>query len=233
MTKGIIFDLGGTLIYSNHDHFEQANAWMLASFLRSRGFNLDPEAFTQRLVSLRSELPKSDTDFRQINTTEEAIKQVAREYGIELSGELLFQCERAFVTPEIQGSILLPKIRHVLKELSSHYRLGLISNTRSHILITETLKFAGLTGYFNPVITSVSAGYRKPSPKVFRAVLDNWQLPASEVVMIGDSLFNDIHGAKAMGMQAIWLTTDTTEDGSSELIARQPLDILELLVPNS
>jgi phosphoglycolate phosphatase-like HAD superfamily hydrolase len=35
MIKGLIFDVGGTLIYSNYDHFEHANAWMAASFLRS------------------------------------------------------------------------------------------------------------------------------------------------------------------------------------------------------
>ncbi len=232
LAKGIIFDLGGTLIYSNYDHFEQANAWMLASFLRSRGFNLNSEAFTQRLVSLRSSLSKSDESLRQINTSCENLIEVAREWGIELSGEFLLECEKVFVTPEARGSILLPEIHHVLEKLAKHYRIGLISNTRSHLLITETLKATGLESFFNPIVTSVSSGYRKPSPKVFQAVLDTWQLPANDVVMIGDSLSKDIAGAKALGMQTIWLTTDTTEDGSSDAIAKYPEDILRALSNN-
>lgn len=227
--KAIIFDLGGTLIYSNHDHFESANAWMVASFLRSRGYTLDPEAFAQRLIGLRQSLAKGDEDLKQINTTSDNLVLVAREFGIELLGEFLFQCEKVFVTPEVQGSILLPNIRRVVKELSQHYRLGLISNTRSHVLVTDTLRATGLDVFFNPVVTSVSAGYRKPSPKVFQTVLETWQLSAGEVVMIGDSLSKDIAGAKALGMQTIWLTTDATEKGSAEVIARMPEDILSLL----
>ncbi len=228
--KGIIFDFGGTLIYDNHNHFEQANAWMLANFLRSRGFNLDPENFTQRLMYLRQNLPKGDDNFKQVNTTHENLIKITKESGIELSGDFLLECEKVFVTPEVQGSILLPEIVQVLEKLSKQYRIGLISNTRSHLLVTETLKAKGLETFFNPIVTSVSAGYRKPSPKVFQTVLDTWQLPANAVVMIGDSLFNDISGAKAVEMQSIWLTTDTTETGSADAIAKMPQDILEFLL---
>ena len=114
--RGIIFDFGGTLIYDNHNHFEQANAWMLANFLRSRGFNLDPENFTQRLMYLRQNLPKGDDNFKQVNTTLENLIQVTQEFGVTLSGDFLLECEKVFVTPEAQGSILLPEIRQVLEE---------------------------------------------------------------------------------------------------------------------
>ena len=39
--KGVIFDVGGTLIYSNFQHFEHANAWSAALTLRRWGYEVD------------------------------------------------------------------------------------------------------------------------------------------------------------------------------------------------
>ena len=43
--EGVIFDVGGTLIYSNHQHFERANAWAAALTLRGWGYKLEPVRF--------------------------------------------------------------------------------------------------------------------------------------------------------------------------------------------
>jgi putative hydrolase of the HAD superfamily len=231
MTKGVIFDLGGTLIYSNHDHFEEANAWMLANFLRSRGYSLDPETFVQTLLHLRQTLSKGDSDLRQMNTTTEVIQQVAKEYAIELTGEFLFQCEKVFITPEAQSSMLLPYIRKVISYLAPSYRLAVVSNTRSHVLVTETLKHVGLTQFFNPIVTSVSAGFRKPSPKVFMVVLEQWGLPASDIVMVGNSIHNDMEGAKALGMKTMFLALDSSDVATRDvdIVLQTPNDIQQHL----
>jgi HAD superfamily hydrolase (TIGR01662 family) len=230
MIKGIIFDLGGTLIYSNHDYFELANAWSAASFLRSQGFSLDPKVFSQQLVSLRQGLAKEDDQLRQINTTQENLSQLTKSMGLA-SESWLTQCEKAFVTPEASASVMLPDIPEVVAELSKKFLLGIISNTRSHLLITKTLKYCDLSHYFNPVVTSVSAGYRKPSPKVFQIVLDAWKVSAAQVVMIGDSVDKDMAGAKVLGMKTIWLRLDSSERMTQDVdaVAEESGDILKII----
>lgn len=213
MIQGVIFDVGGTLIYSNDDHFEHANAWSAATFLRSQGFQLNAEEFTKHLVELRRSSPKGDKELRQINTTAEHLQNVSREFGLELSQEMLVRLEHTFITPEAYGAIAIPNIQKVVRTLRERFKLAIISNTRSHVLIEETVKHLGLREYFDPFVTSVSAGWRKPSPHIFQKVLDVWKVPLEQVVMIGDSPGKDIAGAKAVGMKTIWLKTDAREVG--------------------
>ena len=231
MIKGIIFDVGGTLVYTNHDHFETSNAWMAANFLRSKGFRFDPEAFASRLVDIRRTLLKGDAELRQIGTTVQHLNLVAKEFAIELTGETLLQTEQAFVTPEACGSVALPGIPEVIKKLHERFKLGIISNTRSHILIEETLKYQGLLHYFDPLVTSVSAGYCKPSIVIFQTVLDSWKFLSQQVVMIGDSLSKDIAGAKPLGMKTVWLKTDSPDrvNQEADFVAEMPEDILTIL----
>jgi HAD superfamily hydrolase (TIGR01509 family) len=229
MIQAVIFDVGGILIYSNDDHFETANAWCAANFLRSQGFEFDAAEFAKQLLDLRAVSPKGDANFRQINTTPEHLQRVATKVGLEPSSELLSRLELAFVTPEVYGAVALPGIHEVVKSLVGKVRLGVISNTRSHILIEETVKHLGLRECFETFVTSVSAGHRKPSPHIFRAVLDVWELPSEQVVMIGDSPSKDVVGAKAIGMKTIWLTTDAgeTEAFKTDTIAKTLAGILE------
>jgi HAD superfamily hydrolase (TIGR01509 family) len=143
----------------------------------------------------------------------------------------LLGLERAFVSPEAYGTIPIPNIREVVRDLQNRVRLGVISNTRSHILIEETVKHLGLRQYFDPFVTSVSAGYRKPSPHIFQTVLDAWKIPAEHIVMIGDSPSKDIAGAKAVGMKTIWLKTDAKEldNMGADKNVEMPREILEVL----
>jgi putative hydrolase of the HAD superfamily len=231
MIQGVVFDVGGTLIYSNDDHFEHANAWAAATFLRSQGFRFDAKKFAKHLVELRRTSPKGDAELRQINTTIEHLQNVTTTFGLELSEEMLTRLERAFVSPEVYGSVALPGVQEVVRTLLGGVKLGIISNTRSHLLIEETVKHWGLRDYFDPFVTSVSAGYRKPSPRIFQTVLNNWKVPPERVVMIGDSPSKDIVGAKLLGMKTIWLKTDAREleDEGADKVVEMPNEILKVL----
>jgi putative hydrolase of the HAD superfamily len=43
----------------------------------------------------------------------------------------------------------------------------------------------------------------KPHPTIFEAALDRLDVHAGEAVMVGDSLEEDVEGARALGMRAI------------------------------
>ena len=47
-----------------------------------------------------------------------------------------------------------------------------------------------------------------PHPAPFDAALSRLGVPASHAVMVGDSLANDIRGAQAAGLEAVWLSTE-------------------------
>ena len=229
--EGVIFDVGGTLIYSNSQNFEHANAWSAALKLRGWGYDLDSKAFARDLVALRRRLPKEGEGYRQINTTRETLLEVAETHNIRLSGEEVRRLEHAFYGPEIQGSAALPGIIEVVRALEPHVKLAVVSNTRSHYLIEGTVSKLGLRELFEPFITSAGFGFRKPSPKLCEAVLDAWQLPAENVVMVGDSLRKDVAPAKALGLHTIWQKMDAEAEGEvrPDAVAERPEDVLGVL----
>lgn len=54
-------------------------------------------------------------------------------------------------------------------------------------------------------VISSTVGWRKPAPQFFAAIADCLQLAPDEILMVGDDLNNDVLGAVAAGMPAVWL----------------------------
>jgi len=230
MVRGVIFDVGGTIIWKNGKRYIKANAWTATNYLRSQGFKFDYKSFAERLELLQKDSAKSDHKLRQINTTREHLRMLAGDYGIDLSKELLDDVERSYISPEVAGAIALPGIVHVLEKLKGRVAIAVLSNTRSHALIAEILKKLQLD-MFDIVATSPSVGHRKPSPNIFKPIIDIWGFAAKEIVMIGDLPHKDIAGAKQLGLKSIWLTIDSAadDDYGADAVAKEPLEILDIL----
>jgi putative hydrolase of the HAD superfamily len=58
------------------------------------------------------------------------------------------------------------------------------------------------------VVDSRSHGRVKPHPTIFRAALERLDVEPSDAVMVGDSLEEDVEGARALGMRAILIDRD-------------------------
>jgi len=74
-------------------------------------------------------------------------------------------------------------------------------------LIWRALERVGLASLLDAVYCSRALGHDKPAPEFFRAILSDLALDAEHVVMIGNSLPNDVLGANACGIRAIWLAS--------------------------
>lgn len=96
-----------------------------------------------------------------------------------------------------------PGVQDLLKALQAHYRLGMIANQPPHF--APRIKKLGLTPYFEFVLGSEDVGMKKPDPSFFALALNQFQLPAAKVLMVGDRLENDIRPAKTLGMKTIWV----------------------------
>jgi putative hydrolase of the HAD superfamily len=58
------------------------------------------------------------------------------------------------------------------------------------------------------IVDSRSHGRVKPHPTIFQAALDVLGVDAADAVMVGDSLEEDVEGARALGMRAILVDRD-------------------------
>ena len=68
------------------------------------------------------------------------------------------------------------------------------------------LQLLGLGDLVDAVVISGDRGLGKPHPGPFEAALSRLGIPASRALMVGDSFENDVLGAEAAGLRAVWLT---------------------------
>lgn len=91
----------------------------------------------------------------------------------------------------------------VLDYLSEKYRLHVITNGFNDIQRTKMV-CSGIGQFFEVVITSETAGFRKPDPRIFQLAIDRAGAYTAESLMIGDNLAADIGGARNFGMDQVF-----------------------------
>ena len=80
-------------------------------------------------------------------------------------------------------------------------QIGLISNTGRDLDVFAT--HHGL--HVAAAVSSRVHGRTKPHPSIFLALLDRLRVSPGDAAMVGDSLEDDVEGARAVGMQAFLL----------------------------
>jgi HAD superfamily hydrolase (TIGR01549 family) len=91
----------------------------------------------------------------------------------------------------------------VLHTLSQKYKLGIIANQTEGLV--DRLSSWGILKYFSFIISSWDYQIMKPDIKLFQIAIEQSGYDASETVMVGDRLDNDIFPAKTIGMKTIWI----------------------------
>lgn len=91
----------------------------------------------------------------------------------------------------------------LLTQLQEEFELHIITNGFEEVQFIK-LDCCGLTPYFNEIITSEKAGYKKPEPQIFQYALDKSGSKIEESLMIGDGVETDILGANKFGMDQLY-----------------------------
>ena len=99
---------------------------------------------------------------------------------------------------------LLHENKQVLEHLKqAGYPMVLVSNFYGNI--NQVLKDAEIDGYFKEVIESAVVGVRKPNPAIFALGVCALDLPASQVLVVGDTYGKDIVPAHKLGCHTLWI----------------------------
>ena len=92
----------------------------------------------------------------------------------------------------------------LVMHLHARLRVGVITNNT----ITEQqekLATFGFAPHVDVLVTSEEVGVAKPDPQIFRLALTKLGCDPYEAVMIGDAWVQDVLGATAAGIRALWL----------------------------
>ena len=139
--------------------------------------------------------------------TEEVLRDMAHEIGAE------------FLRLTNKYFCLIPEAQTVVKCLASKYPLTIISNGFKEVQYYK-FEHSGLTPYLTHTLISEEVGINKPQPGIFEIALQRNGITAQEAVMIGDSYSSDIAGAKAAGIDQIWIHEGETDETATYIVPK-------------
>jgi len=137
--------------------------------------------------------------------------------------------ERVFEVFEDPGSWqLFPDTLPTITTLQEQgLELGIISNFDSRLF--TVLRGLGIADKFATVTISSLAHAAKPSPKIFHLALEKHAVDPEEAMYVGDSLRDDVEGAKKAGLRAILLDREGTHAGTGVQTIRTLKELLPLV----
>jgi HAD superfamily hydrolase (TIGR01549 family) len=97
-----------------------------------------------------------------------------------------------------------PGCRPALQTLRRHFRLGVVTNGVDRVQRSR-LAIAGLTGFFEVVVTSQGCGYAKPDPRILHVALEALGVLPRRALYVGDDPATDGGAARAAGVRFCWM----------------------------
>lgn len=217
---GIVFDLDGTLVDSQHDFPRlRKTVVRLAERYGVPPGRLSVTETVNRLmrdataILHQQNLPDGQI-FRFENEVNEAIDDIEME-----------------ALPRTKAT---PNAGPVLKALADHgFRLGLLTRSSDHFARSALLK-TGLTPYFPFLRSRSSPGPVKPSPEALRLLLGSMGVPPSRAVLVGDQLLDlecavaaqvKFYGVMLPPKDPLFVEIDRFKAGGATAVARDLIDL--------
>ncbi|MCK5693800.1 MAG: HAD family phosphatase [Bacteroidales bacterium] len=186
--KNILFDLGGVIL--------DINVQATLKQFYELGFPAELMQFPNSMTTdlyFRYETGKLDTEqFRN---------EIRKAAGIEMTDHAFDEAWNAMLVHFPEERIAL------LKRLSKHYNLYMLSNTSSlHVKVFEKmyLEVAGepMQEVFKKIYYSHEIGWHKPDLEAWEYVLNDAHIKAEETLFLDDNIHN-IKASQELGFQAI------------------------------
>ena len=178
------------------------------------GLELDPERYADAraaaIVDLRHHPELEHDEAIWLRFTEDIVR------GMGGEGDACRAVAKAITDRWLHSENfeLYDDVLPVLDVLREHgLKIGLVSNTSRDL-------DAFVEHFSLPVDAWVASGKHgkvKPDPTIFRVVLEALGVEPSAAVMVGDSLEDDVEGARALGMRAYLVDRDGRTGGADAL----------------
>lgn len=205
----VFLDALGTLVEL------QPPAPRLRALLADRGFDVDEEragaAFAAEIAYyLEHNLEGSDRE--RLDDLRDRCAEVM------MSALELPRLDHATAREVMLASLEFVPFPDVVPALSALHDHGLVVVSNWDCSLPDWLGTAGLLGHVDAVVTSAEVGAAKPDRAIFERALDVARAEPGEAVHVGDSLENDVAGARAAGIRPVLVARDGAAPGGVEAI---------------
>jgi putative hydrolase of the HAD superfamily len=205
----IFLDALGTLVEL------QPPAPRLRALLAERGFEVSQERAAEAFgaeIAYYLDHNLEGADRRRLDSLRDRCAETMRE-ALGLPG-LDHAAARELMLASLEF-VPFPDVPPTLAALRDH-RLLVVSNWDCSL--ADWLGPAGLLEHVDAVVTSAEVGVAKPGRAIFEHALGLAGVTPGDAVHVGDSLENDVAGARAAGIRPVLVARDGAEPGGVEAI---------------
>lgn len=196
MTSAVLFDLMGTILVAKSQIPERPLTSLWQRFVQN-GLSSTEDDFTLAWKSeSRQPALEGHTPF------EERICRVAKRLdwqlawpGIQAIADEVCNLRAALLSVDVDAPA-------VLRRLSQHMKLGLVTNFDHPPAIYRLLRKHELSEWFSVVTISGEIGYWKPDPRILSSAMGTMDVLPSQCLYVGDSRV-DVEAAVAAGVTPV------------------------------
>ena len=193
--KAVLLDFYGTVVHED----DTAAAPVVQRIAQGSPAAPSPESVRSFWIATFNKLcaESHGKDFRPQRQIERlAVGRVAQHFDAPIDIDWAY----GRVIEHLQHPPIFPESKSVLAACDAP--ICLVSNIDNEDL-AAALTMHGLS--FDRVVTSEDCRSYKPRPEMFDWALSLLNLPAEDVLHVGDSLDNDVRGAKGIGLATLWI----------------------------
>ncbi len=221
--EAVVFDWGGTLTpWHPIDLREQ---WLRYAEV------YDPEhadELSARILSAEDDAWRAGREHHRSATLDEIFRGV----GVEPTGDphdRALAAYHAFWEPHTYTDPDVPDLLAGLRERG--IKVGVLSNTLwTREFHEQVFRRDGVLQLIDGAVYSSEIPWTKPHPEAFRAALAAVDVEQPDrAVFVGDRPFDDIHGAKQVGMRAVLVPHSTIPDSQKGHVEGDPDAVVERL----
>ncbi len=221
--NNIVFDLYGTLVDIHTDEYSK-NFWKkFAKNLRKNGIHYnykDTQAEYLSLCALHTrKMQESHLDTLVEINISDVFYDMCRKKRASISRSQSDAIGRKFRELSTDYIRIYDDTIEVLTSLKAHNKkIWLLSNAQELFTIPELEKL-GLAEYFDGIAISSVAGIKKPDAGFAEYLFSQYDLDASDCIMIGNEYASDVMVAKNSGMGYVYILSNLTPRREWELYA--------------
>lgn len=200
MIRGIVFDLDHTL-FDRYGTLRSVLPTFYAHYRSKIPENLSCEAFIERFILLEKKYIYFGWQrLLQACVEDGVLFSIADEDFSQIIHFILHSCWTMDAVPYSFTQPTLQKLRDM------GYKIGIITNGR-HNIQSKKIQILGLEKYCDEIIISGDIGAHKPKPEPFALMSQHLNIPAQELMYVGDNPVNDVEGARNAGYIPVWVKT--------------------------
>ena len=204
--KAVVFDAFDTLFVNTRDLWRDC----FERICRDQGLSVDAGALYGTWAAAEMDFRKRRNDVETMTAREpfETYYEVwhdafVRSFSnLDVGGDA--DAAVGYFLEDLGTREAFPETGRALARLRELVPVAILSNADDAFLY-PVIERNGLSDVFVAVLSSEEARLYKPHPGIFAQMLERLGTQAGETLMVGDTLLDDIYGARLSGMPGAWV----------------------------